>query len=38
LSEANAVRNIYGIVPVAKLDGDEIGFHLGRVAEIKRRD
>jgi hypothetical protein len=31
------VRNIQGVAPVAELDGDEIGYLLGRVAEIKRQ-
>lgn len=30
------VKNIHGVAPVAELDGDEIGFLVGRVAEIKR--
>jgi hypothetical protein len=31
------IRNIHGVAPVAELDGDEIGFLVGRVAEIKRQ-
>jgi hypothetical protein len=31
------IKNIHGIAPVAELDGDEIGYLLGRVAEIKTR-
>ena len=31
------LRNIHGVAPVAELDGDEIGFLVGRVAEIKRQ-
>ena len=31
------IRNIHGVAPVAELDGDELGWLLGRVAEIKRR-
>ena len=31
------IKNIHGVAPVAGLDGDEIGYLLGRVAEIKRR-
>jgi hypothetical protein len=31
------IRNIHGVAPVAELDGDEVGYLLGRVAEIKRR-
>lgn len=31
------VRNIHGVAPVAELDGDEIGYLVGKVAEIKRQ-
>ncbi len=31
------LKNIHGVVPVAELDGDEIGFLVARVAEIKRQ-
>lgn len=31
------IRNIHGVAPVAELDGDEIGYLVGRVAEIKRQ-
>lgn len=31
------LRNIHGIAAVAELDGDELGYLLGRVAEIKGR-
>jgi hypothetical protein len=31
------LRNIHGVAPVAELDGDEIGFLVGKVAEIKRQ-
>src|SRR5260370_36097481 len=31
------VRNIHGGAPVAELDGDEIGFLVAKLAEIKRR-
>lgn len=31
------VRNIHGVAPVAELDGDEIGYLVGNVAEIKRQ-
>ena len=30
------IKNIHGVAPVAELDGDEIGYLVGRVAEIKR--
>src|SRR5262245_40653371 len=31
------LRNIHGVAPVAELDGDEIGFLVGKGAEIKRQ-
>jgi hypothetical protein len=31
------LRNIHGVASVAELDGDEIGFLVGKVAEIKRQ-
>lgn len=31
------IKNIHGVAPVAELDGDEIGYLVGRVAEIKRQ-
>jgi hypothetical protein len=31
------LRNIHGLAPVAELDGDELGYLVARVAEIKRR-
>lgn len=31
------IRNIHGVAPVAELDGDEVGFLVAKVAEIKRR-
>jgi hypothetical protein len=34
-AEADLIRNIHGVAEVAGLDGDEVGFLLGRVAEIK---
>jgi hypothetical protein len=33
--EADLIRNIHGIAEVAGLNGDEVGFLLGRIAEIK---
>jgi hypothetical protein len=36
-SSADLIRNIHGIAPVAKLDGDEIGYLVAKVAEIKRQ-
>jgi len=34
---ADLIRNIHGIAPVAGLDGDEIGYMVAKVAEIKRQ-
>ena len=31
------LRNIHGIAKVAELDGDEVGFLLAKIAEIKRQ-
>jgi hypothetical protein len=31
------IRNIHGVAQVADLDGDEIGFLVAKVAEIKRQ-
>jgi hypothetical protein len=31
------IKNIHGVAPVAELDGDEIGYLVGKVAEIKRQ-
>ena len=31
------LRNVHGLAPVAELDGDELGYLVARVAEIKRR-
>ena len=31
------LRNIHGVAPVAELDGDEVGYLLGKVAEIKKQ-
>ena len=35
-AEADLIRNIHGLSAVAELDGDEIGYLLGRVAQVKR--
>lgn len=32
------IRNIHGVAPVAELDGDEVGYLIGRVAETKRQE
>jgi len=34
-AEADLIRNVHGIAEVAGLDGDEIGYLLGKIAEIK---
>ena len=34
-AEADLIRNIHGLAAVAELDGDEVGYLVGRVAEIK---
>jgi hypothetical protein len=31
------IGNIHGVAPVAGLDGDEVGFLVAKVAEIKRQ-
>jgi hypothetical protein len=31
------IGNLHGVAPVAELDGDEIGFLVAKVAEIKRQ-
>jgi hypothetical protein len=35
-AEADLIRNIHGTAEVAGLDGDEIGYLLGKVAEARR--
>ena len=37
-AEADLIRNIHGVASVAELDGDEVGYLVGKVAEIKRMD
>lgn len=34
---ADLIRNIHGVAPVAGLDGDEVGYLVAKVAEIKRQ-
>ncbi|HBJ34908.1 MAG TPA: hypothetical protein DDZ51_09130 [Planctomycetaceae bacterium] len=34
---ADLIRNIHGVATVAELDGDEIGYMVAKVAEIKRQ-
>src|SRR5689334_7301166 len=36
-SSADLLRNLHGVAEVAELDGDELGYLLGKVAESKRR-
>jgi len=36
-ASADLIRNIHGVAPVAELDGDEIGYLVGKVAELKRQ-
>jgi hypothetical protein len=31
------LKNIHGIAKVAELDGDELGYLLGKVAEVKQQ-
>jgi hypothetical protein len=35
-AEEDLIRNIHGVAKVAGLDGDEVGYLVGKVAEIKR--
>jgi hypothetical protein len=34
-AEADLIRNIHGIAETASLDGDELGYLLGKVASLK---
>jgi hypothetical protein len=34
-AESDLIHNIHGVTAVAELDGDEVGYLLGKVAEIK---
>lgn len=34
---ADLLKNVHGVAEVAELDGDEIGYLVGKVAEIKRQ-
>lgn len=31
------LRNIHGIAPLTELDGDEVGYLIGKIARLKRR-
>ena len=33
----DVLNNVYGVAEVAELDGDEIGYLVGNVTEIKRQ-
>ena len=36
-ASADLVKNIHGVAPVAELDGDEVGFLVAKIVEIKRQ-
>ena len=36
-SSNDLIKNIHGVAPVAELDGDEIGYLVAKVAEIKKQ-
>jgi hypothetical protein len=36
-ASADLIRNIHGVAAVAELDGDEVGYLVAKVAEIKRQ-
>jgi hypothetical protein len=36
-ASGDLIKNIHGVAPVAELDGDELGYLVAKVAEIKRR-
>ena len=36
-ASVDLIKNIHGVAPVAELDGDEVGFLVAKVAEIKRQ-
>jgi len=36
-AEEALIRNIHGVAPVAERDGDEVGYLLGKVKEVKRQ-
>jgi hypothetical protein len=35
-AEEDLLRNVHGVAKVAELDGDEIGYLVGRIASLKR--
>ena len=36
-ASADLLENIHGVAKVAELDGDELGYLLGKIAEAKRQ-
>src|SRR5579863_2320284 len=34
-AEADVIRNIHGVAEAAELDGDEVGYLIGKIAAIK---
>lgn len=36
IHHVDLIRNIHGVAEVAELDGDEVGYLVSRLAEIKR--
>ena len=36
-ASADLIKNIHGVAPVAGLDGDEVGYLVAKVSEIKRQ-
>jgi hypothetical protein len=36
-ASADLIRNIHGVAPIAELDGDEVGYLVAKVAEVKRQ-
>ena len=36
-ASTDLIRNIHGVAAVAELDGDEVGYLVAKVAEIKRQ-
>ena len=37
-ASTDLIKNIHGVAPVAELDGDEVGYLVAKVAEIKRQN
>ena len=36
-ASADLLKNVHGVAEIAELDGDEIGYLVAKVAEIKRQ-